>query len=194
MEPQGVPNAPEAPLGAPDSYFFDIPPSQPLPKGVPAPEVLVSPDHTCAYAANCKRTLHYVVNDMLLAKRDHILHHIGRLRAMTLEVAHTKGVVEREVKSEASELLARLNASESLKQMRIQREVDELARHAGRLSSVSLRKSIRRRARRMPSRRSFLDDTGCARRATRLPSFFSTHLHFSASYRQLPESLKIHLP
>ena len=49
---------------------------------------------------------------------------------MTLEVAHTKGVVEREVKSEASELLARLNASESLKQMRIQREVDELARHA----------------------------------------------------------------
>ena len=130
MEPHGVPIAPEAPRDAPDSSLFGIPPMQPLPKGGPPPEVLVSPEHMCAYAANCKRTLHYAVNGMLLAKRDHILHHIGRLRAMTLEVAHTKGVVEREVKSEAGELLARLNASESLKQMRIQREVDELARHA----------------------------------------------------------------
>jgi len=191
MEPQGVPNAPEAPLGAPDSYFFDIPPSQPLPKGIPAPEVLVSPDHTCAYAANCKRTLHYVVNGMLLAKRDHILHHIGRLRAMTLEVAHTKGVVEREVKSEASELLARLNASESLKQMRIQREVDELARHADAINVLAAEVD------KATSAEDALTTEFLGRyrvRATRLPSFFSTHLHFSASYRQLPESLKIHLP
>ena len=33
-----------------------------LPLGGPPPEVLVSPEHMAAYAANCRRTLHYSVN------------------------------------------------------------------------------------------------------------------------------------
>ena len=130
MEFRGVPLAPEANPPAPDATAFAHPPMPPLPLGGPPPEVLVSPEHMTAYAANCKRTLHYAVNGTLLAKRDHILHQMGKLRARMLEVAHTKEVAEREVQHEASEALARLNASESLKQMRIQREVDELARHA----------------------------------------------------------------
>jgi hypothetical protein len=48
-----------------------------------------------------------------------------------------RGVVEREVQSEASEALQRLAAAESLKQTRIQREVDELARHAAGTETVS---------------------------------------------------------
>ena len=130
MEFRGVPLAPEANLPAPDATAFANPPMPPLPLGGPPPEVLVSPEHMTAYAANCKRTLHYAVNGTLLAKRDHILHQMGKLRARMQELAHTKEVAEREVQHEASEALARLNASESLKQMRIQREVDELARHA----------------------------------------------------------------
>ena len=108
-----------------------------MPLGGPPPEVLVAPEHMAAYAANCRRTLHYSVNGTLLAKRDHILHQIGRLRAKMLEVAHVRGVVEREVNSVASESLQRLNAAESLKQMRIQREVDELARHAEAINSLA---------------------------------------------------------
>ena len=130
MEFRGVPLAPEANPPAPDATAFANPPMPPLPLGGPPPEVLVSPEHMTAYAANCKRTLHYAVNGTLLAKRDHILHQMGKLRARMQELAHTKEVAEREVQHEASEALARLNASESLKQMRIQREVDELARHA----------------------------------------------------------------
>jgi hypothetical protein len=34
----------------------------PLPLGGPPPEVMVSPEHMAAYAANCRRTLHYSVN------------------------------------------------------------------------------------------------------------------------------------
>ena len=117
--------------GASSSYGY------PLPLGGPPPEVLVSPEHMHAYAANCRRTLHYSVNGTLLAKRDHILHQMGRLRAKMLEVAHVRGVVEREVHSEASEALQRLAAAESLKQMRIQREVDELARHADAINSLA---------------------------------------------------------
>ena len=79
-----------------------------MPLGGPPPEVLVSPEHMAAYAANCRRTLHYAVNGTLLAKRDHIQHQIGRLRARMLEVAHVKGVMEREIQSEASEALQRL--------------------------------------------------------------------------------------
>jgi hypothetical protein len=101
-----------------------------LPLGGPPPEVLVSPEHMHAYAANCRRTLHYAVNGTLLAKRDHILHQIGRLRAKMLEVAHVRGVMERDIQSEASEALQRLASAEALKQMKVQREVDELARHA----------------------------------------------------------------
>lgn len=97
----------------------------------------MSPEHMQAYAANCRRTLHYSVNGTLLAKRDHILHQMGRLRAKMLEVSHVKGVAEREVHSEASEALQRLAAAESLKQMRIQREVDELARHADAINSLA---------------------------------------------------------
>ena len=108
-----------------------------LPLGGPPPEVLVSPEHMAAYAANCRRTLHYAVNGTLLAKRDHILHQMGRLRAKMLEVSHVKGVIEREVQSEASEALQRLAAAESLRQMRIQREVDELARHADAINGLA---------------------------------------------------------
>ena len=108
-----------------------------LPLGGPPPEVLVSPEHMAAYAANCRRTLHYAVNGTLLAKRDHILHQMGRLRAKMLEVSHVKGVMEREVQSEASEALQRLAAAESLRQMRIQREVDELARHVDAINGLA---------------------------------------------------------
>ena len=107
-----------------------------LPLGGLPPEVLVSPEHMSAYAANCRRTLHYAVNGTLLAKRDHILHQMGRLRAKMLEVSHVKGVVEREVQSEASESLQRLAAAESLR-LRIQREVDELARHADAINGLA---------------------------------------------------------
>ena len=99
---QGVPIAPEAGFGG--KYLPGGPPAMPgMPLGGPPPEVLVSPEHMAAYAANCRRTLHYAVNGTLLAKRDHIQHQIGRLRARMLEVAHVKGVMEREIQSEASE-------------------------------------------------------------------------------------------
>lgn len=102
----------------------------PLPLVGPPPEVLVSPEHLEAYAANCKRTLHYTVNGTLLAKRDHILHRIGCLHGKKQEVFHIKGIVEREVHSEAQEVLERLKAAESMKLRRLQREEDELHRHA----------------------------------------------------------------
>jgi hypothetical protein len=108
-----------------------------MPLGGPPPEVLVSPEHMAAYAANCRRTLHYAVNGTLLAKRDHIQHQIGRLRARMLEVSHVKGVMEREIQSEALEATQRLESSESLKMMRIQREVDELARHADAINTLA---------------------------------------------------------
>lgn len=133
---QGVPIAPEAGFGG--KYLPGAPPAMPgMPLGGPPPEVLVSPEHMAAYAANCRRTLHYAVNGTLLAKRDHIQHQIGRLRARMLEVAHVKGVMEREIQSEASEALQRLESSESLKMMRIQREVDELARHADAINTLA---------------------------------------------------------
>ncbi|ACO66974.1 predicted protein [Micromonas commoda] len=133
---QGVPIAPEAGFGG--KYLPGGPPAMPgMPLGGPPPEVLVSPEHMAAYAANCRRTLHYAVNGTLLAKRDHIQHQIGRLRARMLEVAHVKGVMEREIQNEASEALQRLESSESLKMMRIQREVDELARHADAINTLA---------------------------------------------------------
>ena len=131
-----MPIAPEAGFGG--KYLPGAPPAMPgMPLGGPPPEVLVSPEHMAAYAANCRRTLHYAVNGTLLAKRDHIQHQIGRLRARMLEVAHVKGVMEREIQSEASEALQRLESSESLKMMRIQREVDELARHADAINTLA---------------------------------------------------------
>ena len=131
-----MPIAPEAGFGG--KYIPGGPPAMPgMPLGGPPPEVLVSPEHMAAYAANCRRTLHYAVNGTLLAKRDHIQHQIGRLRARMLEVAHVKGVMEREIQSEASEALQRLESSESLKMMRIQREVDELARHADAINTLA---------------------------------------------------------
>jgi hypothetical protein len=42
--------------GGPPPYGY------PLPLGGPPPEVLVSPEHMHAYAANCRRTLHYAVS------------------------------------------------------------------------------------------------------------------------------------
>lgn len=121
---------PMPPPPRPPTGTFAYPSMPALPLGGPPPEVLVSPEHMHAYAANCRRTLHYAVNGTLLAKRDHILHQIGRLRAKMLEVAHVRGVMERDIQSEASEALQRLASAEALKQMKVQREVDELARHA----------------------------------------------------------------
>lgn len=136
MGVQGVPIAPDAGFGG--KYLPGGPPPMPgMPLGGPPPEVLVSPEHMAAYAANCRRTLHYAVNGTLLAKRDHIQHQIGRLRARMLEVSHVKGVMEREIQSEALEATQRLESSESLKMMRIQREVDELARHADAINTLA---------------------------------------------------------
>ena len=53
------------------------------------------------------------------------------------EVVHVKGIVEREVHCDAQEMLERLKAAESLKLRRLQREEDELQRHAEAIQHVA---------------------------------------------------------
>ena len=101
---RGVPLAPEARYRAfahPEILSEDV--RRPPDAGAPPADVSAFPEHMHAYAANCKRTLHYAVHGTLLAKRDRLLHDLGRLRAKALEIASVKAAASREVASVAHE-------------------------------------------------------------------------------------------
>jgi hypothetical protein len=94
-----------------------------------APPFDVSPssDHMRAYAQNCKRTLHYAVHGALFAKRDRLLHDLGRVRAKAVEMENVRDVFSREIASAANETTQRLAAGAALRETQVKREADELA-------------------------------------------------------------------
>ena len=99
-------------------------------------DVSAFPEHMHAYAANCKRTLHYAVHGTP-GKRDRLLHDLGRLRAKALEIASVKAAASREVASVANEATQRLDAAESLLQTRVRREADELSRQVEEINALA---------------------------------------------------------
>ena len=135
---RGVPLAPEARYRAfahPEIFSEDV--RGPPDAGAPPADVSAFPEHMHAYAANCKRTLHYAVHGTLLAKRDRLLHDLGRLRAKALEMASVKAAAAREVASVANEATQRLDAAESLRQTRVRREADELSRQVEEINALA---------------------------------------------------------
>ncbi len=135
---RGVPLAPEARYRAfahPEILSEDV--RRPPDAGAPPADVSAFPEHMHAYAANCKRTLHYAVHGTLLAKRDRLLHDLGRLRAKALEIASVKAAASREVASVAHEATQRLDAAESLLQTRVRREADELSRQVEEINALA---------------------------------------------------------
>ena len=135
---RGVPLAPEARYRAfahPEIFSEDV--RRPPDAGAPPADVSAFPEHMHAYAANCKRTLHYAVHGTLLAKRDRLLHDLGRLRAKALEIASVKAAAAREVASVALEATQRLDAAESLRQTRVRREADELSRQVEEINALA---------------------------------------------------------
>ena len=135
---RGVPLAPEARYRAfahPEIFSEDV--RRPPDAGAPPADVSAFPEHMHAYAANCKRTLHYAVHGTLLAKRDRLLHDLGRLRAKALEIASVKAAAAREVASVANEATQRLDAAESLRQTRVRREADELSRQVEEINALA---------------------------------------------------------
>ena len=131
---RGVPVAPEARYRAfahaeffPESTSFR-PSLQPdTTDAAPPFDVSPSSDHMRAYAQNCKRTLHYAVHGALFAKRDRLLHDLGRVRAKAVEMENVRDVFSREIASAANETTQRLAAGAALRETQVKREADELA-------------------------------------------------------------------
>ena len=85
------------------------------------------PEHMHAYAANCKRTLHYQVNGPLLAKRDRLLHDLGVLRAKAVEIGNVRERYLREVENNATESKQQIEAGASIRETRVRRNADEIS-------------------------------------------------------------------
>lgn len=131
---RGVPVAPEARYRAfahaeffPESTSFRPSLQHDTTDAAPPFDVFPSSDHMRAYAQNCKRTLHYAVHGALFAKRDRLLHDLGRVRAKAVEMENVRDVFSREIASAANETTQRLAAGAALRETQVKREADELA-------------------------------------------------------------------